>query len=150
MFCLSFVVELFLHIHITLSHLPLLQVFDNVTPEEFNFISMLPAEDRCHQSIVKLVYLSNSHQLIAMAPYAIHEAPIHHFSKCVDKMLSRLSLDDDDDITMEVHTNLTIEDDAANNLIIPDFYLDLCSLAILEVFQFPYGLERLDLAQVCH
>lgn len=62
-----------------------------------------------------------------MASYAIHEAPIRHFSKCVDKMLSRLSLDDDDDVTMEVHTNLAIEDDAANNLIIPDFHLDLCS-----------------------
>ena len=62
-----------------------------------------------------------------MAPYAIHEAPIRHFSKCVDKMLSKLSLDDDDNITMELHTNLVIEDNAVNNLIIPDFHLNLCS-----------------------
>ncbi|KAI9570068.1 hypothetical protein HD554DRAFT_2170673 [Boletus coccyginus] len=36
-------------------------VFDNITPEEFNFILTLPAEDRHHQSIAKLVYLFNSH-----------------------------------------------------------------------------------------
>ena len=105
---------------------------------------MLPTEDRHHWSVAKwvtfnivqhilgsrsirLVYLSNSHQLVAMAPYAIHEAPIHHFSKRIDKMLSKLSLDDDNDVTMELHTNLAIEDNAVNNLIIPDFHLDLCS-----------------------
>ena len=112
--------------------------------KEFDFISTLLAEDRHHQSVAKwvtfnivqhilsscsirLVYLSDSHQLIAMAPYTIHEAPIHHFSKHINKMLSKLSLDDDNNVTMELHTNLAIEDDAVNNLIIPNFHLDLCS-----------------------
>ena len=127
---------------------------------------MLPAKDRHHWSVAKwvtfnivqhilgsrsirLVYLSNSHQLIAMAPYTIHEAPIHHFSKRIDKMLSKLSLDDDDDVTMELHTNLAIEDDAVNNLIIPDFHLNLCSRCNSRSPSVPLWLERLDLAQVC-
>ncbi|KAG6369906.1 hypothetical protein JVT61DRAFT_13372 [Boletus reticuloceps] len=121
-------------------------VFDNVTPEEFNLISTLPAEDRRYRSIAKLVYLPDLHRLVAMAPYAIHEAPILHFSKRVDKMLSRLSLDDDNDVAIELHTNLAIDDGAATNLIIPDFRLDLCSRRVARSPSVPFWVGEIGLS----
>ncbi|KAH0825747.1 hypothetical protein J3R83DRAFT_8787, partial [Lanmaoa asiatica] len=71
----------------------------------------------------RLVYDTSFHNLVAMAPYPIHETPFQHLSKRVDKFLKQLSLDEDDDIGCGFHFNLALDsEDAA---IIPDIRLDL-------------------------
>lgn len=62
-----------------------------------------------------------------MPPYEIHEIPLHNFAKRVNKMLVRLSVDDDDDVTVDVHTNLAIRDETTATVVIPDFHLDIRS-----------------------
>jgi hypothetical protein len=58
-----------------------------------------------------------------MSPYEIHEAPIQHFSKHIEKALRTHVLNTDDKIACEVHHNMTIH--KGPTVVIPNFMLDL-------------------------
>ncbi|KAI5994215.1 hypothetical protein EDC04DRAFT_2613261 [Pisolithus marmoratus] len=104
------------------------QVFNSVTPEEFVEIVSLSSDYRQYQTPAKLLYLPEACQVIAMAPYPIHEVPIQSFAGRIRYFLDKNSLGADD--TPRGHHpvlnfNLAIEDDESPTTIIPDLRLDL-------------------------
>ncbi|KAI6095157.1 hypothetical protein F5141DRAFT_1068647 [Pisolithus sp. B1] len=105
------------------------QVFNNVMPEEFVEIVSLSSDYRQYQMPAKLLYLPEACQVIAMAPYPIHEAPIQSFAGHIQYFLNKNSLGADD-VPHGHHPvlnfNLAIEDDESPTTIIPDLCLDLC------------------------
>lgn len=58
-----------------------------------------------------------------MSLYHIHVTPFQHLSKCIHKLLDKLSLDDDDDVNCSIHFNLAIV--GANPAIILDLHFDI-------------------------
>ena len=60
-----------------------------------------------------------------MALYPIYEYPINHISKCICHFLATHLLDEDNNINLDVHLNLTILDLWSLNIIIPDLHLNL-------------------------
>lgn len=83
-----------------------------------------------HTRTIRVVYHPNLKRLVAMPPYEIHEIAITNFVKRVNVMLQNVSLYDDDDITLDVSTNLALGDEGDSEetaVVIPDFHLDLRS-----------------------
>ncbi|KAI5983522.1 hypothetical protein EDC04DRAFT_2616156 [Pisolithus marmoratus] len=109
-------------------HLLILRFSIAVTPEEFVEIVSLSSDYRQYQTPAKLLYLPEACQVIAMAPYPIHEVPIQSFAGRIRYFLDKNSLGADD--TPRGHHpvlnfNLAIEDDESPTTIIPDLCLDL-------------------------
>ncbi|KIK74144.1 hypothetical protein PAXRUDRAFT_37050 [Paxillus rubicundulus Ve08.2h10] len=91
----------------------LIKVFDNVTPEEYNTLSLLTSKDHRYCFSAKLIYHPDLSQIVAMVPYEIHEITMNNFSKHVCNLLQPFQLSDDMDVMA---------------IVIPDFHLSLCSL----------------------
>ncbi|KIJ11759.1 hypothetical protein PAXINDRAFT_15342 [Paxillus involutus ATCC 200175] len=62
-------------------------VFDNVTSEEYNTLSLLVSEDHRYRFSAKLVYHPDLSQLVVMVPYEIHELAMNNFSQRVRDLL---------------------------------------------------------------
>ncbi|KAF8837999.1 hypothetical protein BDN67DRAFT_982859 [Paxillus ammoniavirescens] len=95
-------------------------VFDNVTPEEYNTLSLLISKDH------RLIYHPDLSQLVAMVPYEIHELAMNNFSERVHNLLQPFQLSDDMDVMAIVNGNLAISD--RDFEVIPNFHLSLRSL----------------------
>ncbi|KIJ10080.1 hypothetical protein PAXINDRAFT_16872 [Paxillus involutus ATCC 200175] len=101
-------------------------VFDNVTPEEYNTLSLLVSKDHRYCFSAKLVYHPDLSQLVTMVPYEIHEPAMNNFSQCVRNLLQPFRLSDDMDVTVIVNGNLAISD--GDFEVVPDFRLSLHSM----------------------
>ncbi|KAF8835072.1 hypothetical protein BDN67DRAFT_1015889 [Paxillus ammoniavirescens] len=101
-------------------------VFNNVTPEEYNTLSLLISEDHRYRFSAKLIYHPDLSQLVAMVPYKIHELAMNNFSECVRDLLQPFWLSDDMNVMAFVNSNLAISDGDLE--VVPDFCLSLCSL----------------------
>ncbi|KAF8835913.1 hypothetical protein BDN67DRAFT_984290 [Paxillus ammoniavirescens] len=101
-------------------------VFNNVTPEEYNTLSLLISEDHRYRFSAKLIYHPDLFQLVAMVPYEIHELTMNNFYECVHNLLQPFRLSNDMDVMAIINGNLAISD--RDFEVIPDFCLCLCSL----------------------
>ncbi|KIJ19288.1 hypothetical protein PAXINDRAFT_7788 [Paxillus involutus ATCC 200175] len=104
----------------------LFKVFDNVTPKEYNTLSLLISKDHRYCFYAKLVYHPDLSQLVVMVPYEIHELAMNNFSQCVHNLLQPFWLSNDMDVTVIVNGNLAISD--RDFEVVPDFRLSLCSM----------------------
>ncbi|KAF8835416.1 hypothetical protein BDN67DRAFT_984642 [Paxillus ammoniavirescens] len=101
-------------------------VFDHVTPEEYNTLSLLISKDHRYHFSAKLIYHPDLSQLVAMVPYEIHELSMNNFSERVHDLLQPFPLFNDMDVMTIVNSNLAISD--RDFEVVPDFCLSLHSL----------------------
>ncbi|KIJ10199.1 hypothetical protein PAXINDRAFT_16770 [Paxillus involutus ATCC 200175] len=101
-------------------------VFDNITPEEYNTLSLLVFEDHRYRFSAKLVYHPDLSQLVMMVPYEIHKLAMNNFSQRVHDLLQPFRLSNDMDVTVIVNGNLAISD--RDFEVVPDFHLSLRSM----------------------
>ncbi|KIJ18388.1 hypothetical protein PAXINDRAFT_8641 [Paxillus involutus ATCC 200175] len=83
-------------------------VFDNITPEEYNTLSLLVSEDHRYRFSAKPIYHPDLSQLVAMVPYEIHELAMNNFSERVRNLLQLFRLSDDMDVTEIVNDPIVV------------------------------------------